>query len=101
MALSRLKFIESLKYEPPGEWGKLLGLDRTPEPRTLRNKIAHLATNGKPVEWGAELCKKWMMDAPNEAGILYVDGHVRVWVWATKGEKKEQKRELNRTLVSL
>ena len=25
MALARLKFIESLKYTSPGEWGKLLG----------------------------------------------------------------------------
>lgn len=79
MALSRLKFVESLKYESPGEWGKLLGLDRTPEARTLRNKINHLSTNGKPVEWSVDLCKKWMEDNPSEAGVLYVDGHVRIY----------------------
>ena len=34
MALSRIKTIESLRYCAPGEWGKLLGLDRIPEVRT-------------------------------------------------------------------
>ena len=34
MALARLKSIESLRYCAPGEWGKLLGLNRVPEVRT-------------------------------------------------------------------
>ncbi len=45
MALSRLKSIESLRYCAPGEWGKLLGLDRVPEVRTLRQKIRLLSAN--------------------------------------------------------
>ena len=43
MALARLESIESLRYSAPGEWGKLLGLDRVPEVRTLRAKIQLLA----------------------------------------------------------
>ena len=39
MALARLKSIEALRYYAPGEWGKLLGLDRAPEVRTLRVKV--------------------------------------------------------------
>ena len=39
VALARIKSVEALRYEPPGEWGKLLGLDRIPEVRTLREKI--------------------------------------------------------------
>jgi len=31
MALARLKSVEQLRYYAPGEWGKLLGLDRAPE----------------------------------------------------------------------
>jgi hypothetical protein len=42
-ALARISSIEQLRYEPPGEWGKLLGLDRIPEVKTLREKIAMLA----------------------------------------------------------
>jgi hypothetical protein len=79
MALSRLKFIESLRYCAPGEWGKLLGLDRVPEVRTLRQKIRLLSDNDRPEQWGAQLCRQWMEMAPEQAGTLYIDGHVRVY----------------------
>jgi len=42
MALTRIKTIEDLRYCSPGEWGKILGLDRIPEAKTLRNKIGLL-----------------------------------------------------------
>jgi len=79
MALARLKSIESLRYCAPGEWGKLLGLDRVPEVRTLRQKIQLLARGDQPIPWSAELCRQWMAAAPEQAGILYIDGHVRVY----------------------
>jgi hypothetical protein len=34
MALLRIKSIEGLRFTPPGEMGKVLGLDRAPEVRT-------------------------------------------------------------------
>ena len=43
MALARLTSIEQLRYEAPGEWGNLLGLDRVPEVRCLRSKLALLS----------------------------------------------------------
>jgi len=79
MALARLKSIESLRYCAPGEWGKLLGLDRVPEVRTLRQKIRLLSGNDRPEHWSAELCRQWMQAAPEQAGTLYIDGHVRVY----------------------
>lgn len=79
MALARQKFIENLRYEAPGEWGKLLGLDRSPEPKILREKIAHLARNNLPMKWSADLCADWMNESPEEASTLYIDGHVRVY----------------------
>ncbi len=79
MALCRIKSIESLRYYPPGEWGNILGLDRIPEVRTLRKKIHHLATKCQSQEWSAELCVEWMAAAPDDAMVLYVDGHVRVY----------------------
>jgi prepilin-type processing-associated H-X9-DG protein len=79
MALARVKSVESLRYCAPGEWGKVLGLDRVPEVRTLRQKIALLAVDKKPATWSAELCQQWMKAAPEQAGALYVDGHVRVY----------------------
>jgi prepilin-type processing-associated H-X9-DG protein len=79
MALARLKTVEDLRYCSPGEWGKLLGVDRIPEAKTLRGKVGILSDSGKPREWAGELCRDWMMTDPDSAGILYVDGHVRVY----------------------
>ena len=79
MALGRLESIESLRYCAPGEWGKLLGLDRVPEVRTLRAKIQLLAQEEAPRQWSAALCERWMAAAPEQAGVLYIDGHVRVY----------------------
>jgi hypothetical protein len=79
MALTRLKSIESLRYCAPGEWGKLLGLDRIPEARTLRNKVQLLSHDNQAKGWSAELCRYWMELAPEQAGVLYIDGHVRVY----------------------
>jgi len=44
MALARIKSIEGLRYTAPGEWGKLLGLDRIPEVKTLTVQVHHSST---------------------------------------------------------
>lgn len=79
MALGRIRRPEGLRHIPPGEFGKVLGLDRVPEVRTLREKITEMATTGDPGAWMKELTRTWMEDDPDEAGYLYVDGHVRVY----------------------
>lgn len=79
MALARLQSMERLRYRAPGEWGKLLGLDRVPEVRTLRAKVRVLAEQCQPEQWSAALSQRWMHAAPEQAGTLYVDGHVRVY----------------------
>ncbi len=79
MALARMDSLESLRYKSPGEWGKLLGLDRIPEVRTLRSKIDILCANGQAAKWSADLSKSWMEQNPQQAGVLYVDGHTRVY----------------------
>ena len=79
MALARLKTVEDLRDHPPGEWGKLLGVDRIPEVKTLREKIGIITREGEPRAWAGELCRDWMAAEPDSAGILYVDGHVRVY----------------------
>ena len=83
MSLSGVEFLEHLRYASPGEWGKLLGLDRIPEIKTLRRKIHLLASDDRPSQWQAELSRKWMNDDPAMASVLYIDGHVRVYT----GEK--------------
>ncbi len=78
MTLCRIKSIEGLTSCAPGEWGKLLGLDRCPATKTLRKKIRCLAAEQSP-EWSSQLCDDWMKEDPDGAGILYVDGHTRVY----------------------
>ena len=79
MALSRIRKVEDLRYCPPGEWGKILGLDRIPEVKTLREKIGLLSNNDKPSQWASTLSSEWMESDPENAAILYIDGHVRVY----------------------
>ena len=79
MALARYKTVDSLRFSPPGEWGKLLGLDRAPEVRTLREKIKLLSSQGKSEQWLAHLAQRWMSQAPQDAAVFYCDGHVRVY----------------------
>ena len=79
MALCRIKTAEQLQYHPPGELGKLVGLDRIPEVRCLRYKLAELSENDAPEKWSRLLSRDWMQNDPELAGTLYVDGHVRVY----------------------
>ena len=80
MALARIPSLEALRYVAPGEWGKLIGLDRIPEVRTLRQKITALcAEQGSAQRWSNALAKQWMADEPECAGVFYADGHVRVY----------------------
>jgi hypothetical protein len=80
LALARVASLEALRYEAPGEWGKLLGLDRIPEVRTLRAKIGQLCRpSGRAQRWSSTLSREWMEGSPQSVGTAYVDGHVRVY----------------------
>ncbi len=79
MALCRIKTVEQLQYQPPGELGKLLGLDRVPEVRCLRQKLAALSIDDGPQKWAGLLAQDWLKAEPELAGALYVDGHVRLY----------------------
>jgi transposase-like protein len=79
MALCRIKTVEQLQGYAPGELGKLMGLDRIPEVRCLRKKIAALSQDDAPEVWSGLLSRDWMESAPELCGALYVDGHVRVY----------------------
>ncbi len=79
-ALARIKSIEQLRYVAPGEWGNLLGLDRIPEVRTLRQKLEILCQEvGRAMRWNTELAKEWIAGQCENEMIFYVDGHVRVY----------------------
>lgn len=80
MALARIGSVEQLRYQAPGEWGKVLGLDRIPEVRTLREKIELLCRDaGRAKQWNAQLAKEWMARQDSADLYFYCDGHVRVY----------------------
>jgi hypothetical protein len=80
MALARVRSPEQLRYQEPGEWGKLLGLDRSPEVRTLRAKLQWLCQeSGRAQEWNAELAREWIARQQSSELYFYCDGHVRVY----------------------
>ena len=79
MALLRIKSPEGLSAHQPGELGILLGLDRVPEAKTLRRKLAELGGRQQAAQLAAALTAQWARGKPDELGILYVDGHVNVY----------------------
>lgn len=80
MALARIQSLEQLRYHAPGEWGKLLGLDRVPEVRTLRAKLKLLCQDlGRALRWNAALAKDWITQQNATELYFYCDGHVRVY----------------------
>lgn len=79
LTLSRVLSLEMLRGNACGEWGRLLGLDRIPEVRTLREKINVMVTATGVAAWAESLGKLWMQSDPQLAGVLYVDGHVRAY----------------------
>ena len=77
MALSRIKNPEQLKNQPPGEWGKIIGLDRIPEVNCVREKLSQIVKQGKAEEFGRLLSESWITS--EECLYFYVDGHVRIY----------------------
>jgi hypothetical protein len=79
MALLRIKRSEHLKEKDPAAFGRLLGLDRAPEVKTLRRRLSRLAAQHCAEQLGAELARVRVDQRGHLMGFLYVDGHVRAY----------------------
>ena len=79
MALLRIKRPEHLKEKDPAAFGRLLGLDRAPEVKTLRRRLTRLAARHCAERLGAELAGVRVDRRGHLMGFLYVDGHVRAY----------------------
>jgi hypothetical protein len=64
---------------PPAALGRVLGLDRAPEVKTIRRKLAELAAAGKAAGLIMALARRHAAARPDALGFLYVDGHARVY----------------------
>jgi hypothetical protein len=97
MALLRIKRPEGLKECSPVDLGRLLGLDRACEVKTLRRKLDCLAAKNKAEVFGQELAKRRLEKREGVLGFLYLDGHVRVY----NGKRKLSKAYVTKRRLAM
>lgn len=96
LALLRIKRPEHLKEFAPPDLGRILGLDRAPEVKTLRRKARQLA-DGPAETFIAGLAARRVKGQEGALAYAYVDGHVRVY----SGKYKLPKAHVTRMRISL
>jgi transposase len=79
LALLRIPRPEALKEYSPGELGRIVGLDRMPEVKTLRRKLARLAARKGSYQLGYQIAQRRIAERGKVLGFLYIDGHVRAY----------------------
>jgi hypothetical protein len=97
MALWRIKRPEGLKERPPPELGRVLGLDRAPEVKTLRRKLTRLSRIGGAERLGRLVAERRVASLGQALGMLYIDGHVRVY----HGKRDLPKAHVTRLRISM
>jgi transposase-like protein len=79
LALAGEPRAEGATRVPPAALGRVLGLDRAPEVKTLRRKLGELAAAGKAADLIMALARRHAAARPDTLGFLYIDGHARVY----------------------
>ena len=79
LALAGEPRAEGATRVPPAAPGRVLGLDRAPEVKTIRRKLAELAAAGKAADLIMALARRHAAARPDALGFLYADGHARVY----------------------
>jgi len=76
-ALLRIKRPEELKEHSPQELGRMIGLDRAPEVKTVRRKFSRMAVKNRGRRLMDQLAQRRIDQDRGRIAFLYVDGHVR------------------------
>jgi hypothetical protein len=79
LALAGEPRAEGATRVPPAALGRVLGLDRAPEVKTIRRKLGELAAAGRAADLIMALARRHAAARPDALGFLYVDGHARVY----------------------
>jgi len=79
LSLLRIKTLAGVNSLPSGELGRAIGLDRVPEVKTLRSRIALFSKKLDIPLWSNKLSQDWMKDSPDLSAVLYIDGHVKLY----------------------
>ena len=92
LALLRQPRAEGAAQVAPPALGRVLGLDRAPEVKTIRRKLRELAAAGKAADLQLAIARHHAATRPDELGLLYIDGHTRAYF----GGRQVQKMHLGR-----
>jgi hypothetical protein len=76
----------------PVALGRVLGLDRAPEVKTIRRKIGLLADAGRAGDWITAMARRHIDARREQSAVFYVDGHVRAY----QGRRKIAKTHVPR-----
>jgi transposase len=87
LALAGEPRAEGATRVPPAALGRILGLDRAPEVKTIRRKLAELAAAGKAAELIMALARHHAAARPDALGYLYADGHDRAYFGTRQVQK--------------
>jgi lambda repressor-like predicted transcriptional regulator len=87
LALAGEPRAEGATRVPPAALGRVLGLDRAPEVKTIRRKLAELAAAGKAADLIMALARRHAAARPDALGFLHVDGHARVYYGTRQVQK--------------
>jgi DNA-binding CsgD family transcriptional regulator len=79
LALLRIPRPEALKEHSPQGLGRIVGLDRMPEVKTLRRKLARLAALKGSSQLGCQIARQRVAERGKVLGFSYIDGHVRAY----------------------
>lgn len=79
LALLRDPRAEGATRIRPADLGRVLGLDRAPEVKTLRRKLTELSSHQRGAQLQAAVAKAHAAARPQALGFLLVDGHTRVY----------------------
>jgi hypothetical protein len=79
LALLREPRAEGATRVSPAALGRVLGLDRAPEVKTIRRKLGELAAIGRADQLIMALARHHAAARPAALGFLYADGHARAY----------------------
>ncbi len=96
LALLREPRAEGATRLGPADLGRVLGLDRAPEVKTIRRKLQEMASQKQAPELLGELARRHAQVRPEALGFLYLDGHVRVY----SGQRELPKAHVTRLRIS-
>ncbi len=84
MALLRIKRPEDLRRHDPEKLGRVLGLDRAPEVKTLRRKLRQLCSAHRAAEFMKQMAQARLEANGGDAHVVMVDGHIQAYSGALK-----------------